>query len=575
MLSYFKGEEQPICEMNIGEYFDHICTSWGHREALVVPFENIRYSWFALREEVDKTAKGLFAMGLRRGDRLGILSTNNSRWVVTQLATAQIGVVLVNINPAYRESELEYALKQSESVAIILERKFKSSEYLKMLQNVLPNLPNLKYKILMEEPVYTVKYLKEAVEYAFKHADVVTLDSTNTVPEGFITWEDFQYGWADVDMDQYLDNGINIDCNDPINIQYSSGTTGQPKGITLSHRNILNNAIFTGDNLNLTIDDKLCVCVPFFHCFGSIVATMVAITHGSTIVLPSRYFDARETLKVCEKEKCTALHGVPSMWLAELNVLEHEVFDLSSLRTGTVAGASCPIEMMKKIVKYVPEITISYGLTETSPLITHSDVYDTFEHRCMTVGKAMPNTEIAIMDDQGRLVPIGTIGEVCARSYAVMIGYYNNPEATLKTMWPGGWLRSGDLGSMNIDGYINITGRSKDMIIRGGENLYPAEIENFLFTNLPISDVQIIGVPDEHFGEVVAAYIIKKDGFELSSDDVINFCKGRIAHFKIPKYVVFVDSYPLTPSGKVKKFELRKMAIKDLGLDDIAKIKTA
>ncbi len=556
-LSYSRGSDTvPLVEQTIGNMFDIIVSKYPDNDAVISVHQNVRLTYRDLQQEVDAFCKGLIALGIWKGDHIGIWATNCKEWVIAQFATAKIGVILVNLNPAYKTSELKYALQQSEAVAIITMEKFKTSNYIEMLSDIIFDLPKLRQVITLSGRLPGL---------------------VNTPLLSQHLWTEVIDAGSRISDHELRFHAEGLDCYEPINIQYTSGTTGFPKGVVLTHYNILNNAIQMAENMRMTDKDRLCIPVPFYHCFGMVVSNLVCMVKGATMVLPAEHFDPKKVLVAIEKEHCTVLHGVPTMFIAELEVLDHTWYDLSTLRTGIMAGAPCPIEVMKKVntLMHMSEVTIGYGLTEVSPLITMTLPDDPLEKRVSTVGRAMQHAEVAIMRD-GKIVPRGEIGEVCTRGYMVMAGYYANPEATSKTFDPNGWLLSGDLGTMDSEGYVKITGRSKDMCIRKGENLYPREIEEFLFTHPSIEDVQVFGVPDLISGEELVAWIKLKPGYEsMTAEDVKVFCQGKIAHFKIPKYIKFVTEFPMTVTGKPQKYKMREVAIKDYALEEAAKVKTA
>lgn len=560
--SYSTGSKSLIFE-TIGEMLNEIANTYPDNDCLVSIPEGIRYNYRQFKSEVDKIAKAFLALGVKKGDRVAIWSTNNVAWVLTQFATSKIGAILVTINPAYRASELEYALKQSETSTLVLIEEFKSSDYITILYNVAPFIKGSKPGELNS---IRFPYLK----------NVICVSQTKY--SGMFRWDDFVEMHKQIDDLMLKDVENNLDPDDIINIQYTSGTTGFPKAACLTHVNILNNGYFVGEAMNFTDKDRLCVPVPFYHCFGMVMSNLTCVSHGACIVIPSPYFDPTATLTAVEKEKCTALHGVPTMFIAELEHPEFSKFDLTSLRTGIMAGSPCPIEVMKRVNNqmHMSEVTIAYGQTESSPVITQTTPDDSFEYRVETVGKPLPFLEVKIIDPQtGKIVEAGEQGELCTRGYSVMRGYYNNIEATQAAIDEARWLHTGDLAIMTEDGYFKITGRIKDMIIRGGENIYPREIEEFLYTHPSIADAQVIGVPDAKYGEEICAWIKVRDGHTLTEEEVKEFCREKIARYKIPKYIKFVDSFPTTVTGKVRKVEMREISIRELGLEAVSKIETA
>ena len=561
--SYFNGVGGPaLLGLCVGEVLDRTAFAYPDRLALVVRHQNRRYTYSEFRGEVELVARGLLHLGVQKGDRVGLWATNCAEWVITQFATAKIGAILVNINPAYRAYELEYALRQSECQTLLLIRGFRDCDYVSTLRSICPELENSEAGELSSEKL---PYLKNLIFIG------------EGAPRGMFCWSDLADVGQRVPVQDLKAREAALDCDDPVNIQYTSGTTGVPKGALLSHHNIVNNGLLVGGSMKITAQDKICIPVPFYHCFGMVMGNMAAVVAGAAMVIPAPYFVPLATLEAVEEERCTALYGVPTMFIAELEHPEFSRFDLCSLRTGIMAGSPCPIEVMRRVVEqmHCREMTIAYGLTESSPVVTQTTPEDPIELRVTTVGKPLPHTEIKIADARtGRPVPIGVPGELCARGYMVMKGYYKNPDATRCILDLDGWLHSGDLAVMDENGYCRITGRIKDMIVRGGENVYPREIEEFLYTCPGISDVQVVGVPDRKYGEEVVAWVKLKNGAELSEQDIKDFCRGRISNFKIPRYVRFVDSFPVTITGKIQKFKMREVSINELGLESIAKVET-
>jgi fatty-acyl-CoA synthase len=525
----------PLLEETIGESLEHATARFGDRDALIVRHQGIRCTYQQFDEATDRLAKAFLELGVALGDRIGIWSPNNAEWVAVQYATAKIGAILVNINPAYRTSELEYVLNQSGCRFLISATSYLTSDYHAMIDEVRSATPGLERAIFLDAPEWNDLF-----------------DAGDAVPDEEL-WERESLLSAD----------------QPINIQYTSGTTGFPKGATLTHRNILNNGFFCGEQLGYTEFDRVCIPVPFYHCFGMVIGNLACTSHGAAIVVPSPGFDAGAVLDTIEAERCTSLYGVPTMFIASLEQQEETPRDLSSLRTGVMAGAPCPIEVMKSVITtlHMPEVTIAYGMTELSPVATQTLRDDPIELRVSTVGIAHPHVDIKIVDpDTGDTTPVGVPGEFCARGYSVMEGYWEDPQKTDQAVDAEGWMHTGDLAVMDDDGYVQIVGRLKDMIIRGGENVYPREIEEYLFTHPDVVDAQVIGVPDERFGEEIMAWIHKRRGSDLAESDVIEYCTGRIAHFKVPRYVRFVEEYPMTVTGKIQKYKLRERAIEELGL---------
>jgi fatty-acyl-CoA synthase len=564
--SYSSGNtDRPLLDVTIGELFDDVAMRLPEHEALISRHEGLRLTYAELRAKVDELALAFIGFGVRKGDRVGIWSPNNFRWVATQFATAKIGAILVNINPAYRVQELEYALNQSGVSLLITARQFKSSDYHSMIYELIPELRQEAGEIGVSSS--RVPALRR----------VVTLD--NHADPGMVSWNGFiETGHARTKLSELIQRAGGLDCRDPINIQYTSGTTGFPKGATLTHYGILNNGFFVGEGMRFTEKDRLCIPVPFYHCFGMVLGTLACVTHGATMVLPSDSFNAESVLITVEEEKCTALHGVPTMFIAELEHPRLESFDLSSLRTGIMAGSPCPIEVIRKVVSKMGmhEITIGYGMTETSPVSFQTSIDDPIELRVSTVGKVHPHVEAKVIDPlTGTIVPRGSPGELCVRGYLVMKEYWNNPNATREAIDKEEWMHTGDLAIMNTEGFLNIVGRTKDMISRGGEKIFPKEVEDFLYTHPKISDVQVIGVPSSKYGEEVMAWVKLKPGTMATADEIREYCKGKIAYFKIPAYFKFTDSFPMTITGKVQKFKMREISTRELGLEDAATIRTA
>jgi fatty-acyl-CoA synthase len=541
--SYVSGvSERPLLGRTIGEQLDLTEASDPSAEALVSRHQGLRYSYRGLREEVDRVARGLMALGIARGDRVGIWSPNVAEWVLAQYATAKVGAILVSVNPAYRTHELTYALGRSGVSLLIAARAFRNTDYVGMLEEVRSELTDLRRTVL----------LGEGTRWA-------------------MSWDELLQRADEVSAEELRRRQASLDLDDPINIQYTSGTTGTPKGATLTHHNILNNGFFVGERMRLGADDRICVPVPFYHCFGMVLGNLAALTHGACVVLPGDSFDARTVLETVQEERCTALHGVPTMFIAELEHPEFGSFDLATLRTGIMAGSPCPIEVMRQVIDrmHMPEVTICYGMTETSPVSFQSMPDDDLEHRVATVGAIHPHVEAKVVDPAtGALVPRGEPGELCTRGYLVMRGYWNDADSTREAIDAAGWMHSGDLAVMREDGYVNIVGRIKEMIIRGGENIYPREVEEFLFTNPMVADVQVIGVPDPKYGEEICAWIRLREGVETTEHEIREFCRGKIATYKIPRYVRFVDGFPMTVTGKIQKHRMREISIEELGLGD-------
>ncbi|HVH62076.1 MAG TPA: AMP-binding protein [Candidatus Dormibacteraeota bacterium] len=543
-LSYVHGAgDQPLLGEPIFQNLRRTAQRFGEREALVVAHQGFRATYDELVAQCEEVARGLIARGVKKGDRVGIWSPNRYEWVVTQYATAAMGAILVNFNPAYRTSELEYALNQSGTSFFILAAGFRQADYRAMLAEVKGRCPALREAVVLEDG-----------------------------------WDALKRDAAAVTADQLHEVEVTLQFDDPINIQYTSGTTGFPKGATLTHHNILNNGYFIGEFLKYTENDRVCIPVPFYHCFGMVLGNLACTTHGSTIVVPNEAYDPVLTMQTVQQERCTSLYGVPTMFIGELEHSRFKEFDFSSLRTGIMAGSPCPVEVMKKVTTemHIPEMTICYGMTETSPVSTQSTTTDPLERRVSTVGRVHPHVEIKIVDPStGAVVPRGTAGELCSRGYIVMLGYWNNEEATRQAIDPARWMHTGDMATMDDEGYINIVGRIKDMIIRGGENIYPREVEEFLYSHPDVADVQVIGVPSEKYGEEVMAWVKPREGASITGDQLAAWCKGKISTYKIPRHWKFVDAFPLTVTGKVQKFKMREQAIEELGLASAAGVRTA
>jgi fatty-acyl-CoA synthase len=554
--SYAHGvAAQPLIGRTIGDFLDEVAERFADNEALVSVFENRRLTYAAFRREVDRCAQALMALGVEKGDRVGIWSTNCAAWVVVQFATAKLGAILVNINPAYRLYELEFALRQSECKVLISGERFKDDEYAPILQELIPELSSARH---MELKAPKFPLLRGLVSLGAKP------------PPGLLNWGDVLSRAGEVAPDELSERQASLEFDDVINIQYTSGTTGFPKGAMLTHHNILNNGFFVAERMRLTNRDRLCIPVPFYHCFGMVLGNLACVTHGATMVLPAPHFSPVQTLEAVAQERCTALHGVPTMFIAELDHPGFRQFDLSSLRTGIMAGAPCPVEVMKRVLDEMNcrEITIACGMTETSPVCNMTEVDDPVEVRVGTVGKVMPHQEQKIVDPAtGRIVPRGERGELCYRGYHIMRGYYNNAEATRGTIDAEGWLHSGDVALMDEEGYVQITGRVKDMICRGGEKIFPREVEEFLFTHPKIAEAYLVGVPDKYYGEQVMAWVKVKPGQTMTPEDLRAFCHGKIMDYKIPRYVKFVDDFPKTVTGKVQKYRMREISAAELGLE--------
>ncbi|QNN56760.1 AMP-binding protein [Diaphorobacter ruginosibacter] len=551
--------DKPLIEQTLGDFFRDMARRQPDREALVSAHQGLRYTYSQLHAESRKLASALLGLGLSKGDRIGIWSHNNAEWVLMQFATAQVGLVLVNINPAYRTAEVEYAINKVGCKAIVTMPSFKTSDYLGMLRELAPELATSSPGSLQVGRLPTLR-------------TVVWIDEAGKGEEqpGMLRFSALlaRGDAADARIDAIAAELRNTD---PINIQFTSGTTGFPKGATLTHRNILNNGFFIGECMRLTPEDRLCIPVPLYHCFGMVLGNLACVTHGAAIIYPNDGFDALKVLETVQAEKCTGLHGVPTMFIAELDHPRFAEFDMSTLRTGIMAGSPCPIEVMKRVVKdmNLSEITIAYGMTETSPVSCQSDNETPLEKRVSTVGKVQPHLDVKIVHPEtGAVLPVGQSGELCTRGYSVMLGYWGDEAKTQEAIDADGFMHTGDLATMDEEGYVNIVGRIKDMVIRGGENIYPREVEEFLYRHPKVQDVQVVGVPDQRFGEELCAWVIAKPGEALGEDEIREFCKGQIAHYKVPKYIRFVTSFPMTVTGKIQKFRIRDQMKDELGLQD-------
>jgi fatty-acyl-CoA synthase len=555
--SYVHGASAtPLLYQTIGENFDAAAARWADREALVSCHQNIRWSYAEFKRQVDALAAGLIALGLEVGERIGIWSPNNAEWATVQFATAKAGLILVNINPAYRRAELDYALNKVGCAALITAGAFKSSDYIAMLGDLAPELAACAPGALTSARLPDLR-------------TVIRLGEDKT--PGMYNFSDIPALAGPEHRAELAERASRLQPDDPINIQFTSGTTGFPKGATLSHFNILNNGYFVAEGIRLRAGDRVCVPVPLYHCFGMVMGNLGAITHGATIVYPGEAFEPGAVLRAVAKERCTALYGVPTMFIAELDHPDFASFDLSCLRTGIMAGALCPIEVMKRVIAdmNMAEVTICYGMTETSPVSFQSAPDDPLDKRVSTVGRVHPHVEVKIIDADGRTIPRGQRGELLTRGYSVMRGYWADAARTTEAIDEAGWMHTGDLAILDEEGFCAIVGRLKDMVIRGGENIYPREIEEFLYRHDKIQDVQLFGVPDEKYGEELCAWIKLHEGQTLDEDAVRDFCKGEIAHYKIPRYIRFVDDFPMTVTGKIQKFIMRERMIKELGLEKV------
>lgn len=546
--------DEPLLELTIGQALERAASRWSDATALVSRHQDVRLTWSQLLEAADDFAVGLMALGVGRGDRVGIWAPTCWEWTVCQFATARAGLVLVNINPAYRASELEYTLRKVGVKALVCATSFKNSDYIEMVESV--------RAVADSDATSTLPQRLPALRYCIKIG--------GPPREGWLTFDQVSASGRERSQESLRRLCAELTPQDPINVQFTSGTTGLPKGATLSHHNVLNNAYFVGRGMGLREGDRLCVPVPLYHCFGMVMSNLACLLHGATMVYPSAGFDARAVLETVEAERCTALHGVPTMFIAELDHSDFERFDLSSLRTGIMAGAPCPIEVMNKVLKrmHLRDIGIAYGMTETSPVSFQTALDDPIDRRVGTIGRVQPHIEVKVVDPlTGETVPRGAAGELCTKGYSVMLGYWDDHATTAKAIQDG-WMRTGDLAILDEQGYARIVGRLKDMIIRGGENIYPREIEEFLYRHPKIQDVQVVGVPDIKYGEEVCACIRLRDATHATADEILEFCRGQIAHYKMPRYIQFVTDFPMTVTGKVQKHLLRKQVARELGVED-------
>ena len=554
--SYVHGaSEEPLIGETIGRYFDAVCARNGARDALIVRHQGVRLTYTQLRGRVDALACGFLRLGLVPGDRVGIWSQNNLEWVLTQFATAKAGLILVNINPAYRRQELEYALRKVGCRALVLSPRFKSSDYLEIIASVVEELSVAEPGELHAAALPELRW-------------VIRLGEGRT--PGMLNLGDLTVAAREHELAALQAIGAELQFDAPTNIQFTSGTTGRPKGATLSHHNILNNGYFIGAAQKLTPEDRVCIPVPLYHCFGMVLGNLACLTHGAAIIYPAEGFDPQACLQTVIEERCTALYGVPTMFIAMLDHPGSGEFDFSTLRTGIMAGSPCPVEVMKRVVEkmHMREVTIAYGMTETSPVSFQSSTDDPIERRVATVGRIHPHCEVKIVDAQGCIVPRGTPGELCTRGYSVMLGYWDDDALTAEVLDSSGWMHTGDLAVLDEAGYCNIVGRIKDMVIRGGENVYPREVEEFIYRHPQVRDVQVVGVPDSKYGEELCAWIIPHAGATLDEAGIRSFCNGQIAHYKIPRYIRFVDAFPMTVTGKVQKYLMREAMKRELGLDE-------
>jgi fatty-acyl-CoA synthase len=562
--SYTSGtSDRPLLGLTIGDMFDQIAARYPDNEALVSRHQGLRYTYRQFRAEVDRCARALMALGVEKGERIGIWAPNCAEWAIIQFATSKLGAILVNINPSYRLNEVEYALRQSGCSWLVIAPEFKTSNYTDMVHELAPELARS----------------RPAALRAAKLPDLrAVIRLGDEASPGMISWGDLLARADAVTAADLAGRQRQQEFDDPINIQYTSGTTGYPKGATLSHHNILNNGYFVTELLHFTDRDRLLIPVPLYHCFGMVMGNLGCMTHGATMIYPSAGFDPTAVLEAAEMERGTALYGVPTMFIAELNHPDFARYDLSSLRTGIMAGAPCPVEVMKQVksVMNMTDVAIAYGMTETSPVSTQTRIGAPLAKQVGTVGQVLPHVQIKVVNPQtGQVVPIGEQGELCTRGYSVMLGYWDNDEATRLAIDTARWMHTGDLATMDDEGYLNIVGRIKDMIIRGGENVYPREIEEFLYRHPAVEDVQVIGVPDEKFGEEIMAWVRLREGHAATAEDLRDYCRGQIAHYKIPRYVKFVDGFPMTVTGKVQKFLMREESVKELGLEKAAAVKMA
>ncbi|NHN77923.1 AMP-binding protein [Azotobacter chroococcum] len=548
-LSYSRGrQDRALLAMTIGAALDATARRFPLREALVVRQQGLRYTWAELVEAVDLAARGLLALGIAQGERVGIWAPNCAEWCIAQFACAKVGAILVNINPAYRVGELGYVLERSGCSWLICADRFKTSDYHAMLVELVPELAGRRPGAWQSTALPALRGVISLAEAA---------------PAGCLRWGELAQRAQAVPPEQLQARAAGLQFDDPVNIQYTSGTTGFPKGATLSHYNILNNGHLVAESLGLTEHGRLVIPVPLYHCFGMVMGNLGCLTHGSAMIYPSAAFEPLAVLQAVAEERATALYGVPTMFIALLDHPERAGFDLSSLRTGIMAGSTCPIEVMKRVINemHMREVQIAYGMTETSPVSTQTGPHDDLARRVGSVGRTQPHLESKIVDEHGRILPCGQIGELCTRGYSVMLGYWNDPEATRAAIDGARWMHTGDLAVMDDDGYIGIVGRNKDMIIRGGENIYPREIEEFLYRHPAVADAQVVGIPDERYGEELVAWVRLHPGHSADAEALRAFCRQHIAHFKVPRHFTFVEDFPMTVTGKVQKFRMREISI--------------
>jgi len=553
-MSYVHGaHETPLIGETIGAYLDGVAARYGQHDALIVAHQNVRWTYAEFQQRVHRLAAGLLKLGLQPGDRVGIWSQNCAEWVLTQFATAKAGLIMVNINPAYRRSELEYVLDKVQCSALILSPSFKSSDYLAIVQDVVPEIARSRAGALQSPRLPQLHH-------------VIRLGAAAT--PGMHNFDAVMEGITEADLVHLTEVSATLQFDDAVNIQFTSGTTGAPKGATLTHHNILNNGFFIGEAMRLTQRDRLCIPVPLYHCFGMVLGNLACVTHGAAMVFPGEGFDPKAVLETVQAERCTGLHGVPTMFIAILDHPDFKQYDLSTLRTGIMAGSPCPMEVMTRVIElmHMAEITIAYGMTETSPVSFQTAIEDPREMRVSSIGRVHPHLEVKIVDAEGRIVPRGEKGELLTRGYSVMQGYWGDPEKTAEAIDTARWMHTGDLAVIDANGFCSIVGRSKDMVIRGGENIYPREVEEFLYRHPSVLDVQCVGVPDAKYGEELCACIILRPGTQATSDDIRAFCDGQIAYYKIPRYVRFVEEFPMTVTGKIQKYLLRQQVATDLGL---------